>query len=213
MPAFLDRTGHRFGRLTVEQRATNAGRRVRWVCRCDCGAVVTVLASSLGKTTFSCGCLGIERRCETGRNMTHGMCKTRAYRSWAQMRSRCLNRNEAAYPRYGGRGITICERWMAFENFIADMGPCPDGLEIERLDVNGGYEPSNCVWATLIEQANNKRNNRMVVSTSRLETVAQLAGREGIKYSTAYYRHVIRGNAPSRAHLVQMEHPEQLSWE
>lgn len=126
------------------------------------------------------------------------------------MRKRCANPRSSAWLNYGGRGITVCARWASFEAFLADMGECPPGLEIDRLEVDGNYEPGNCRWATLLEQANNKRNNRMTLDGL---TVAEAARCGGVKYPTAYYRHVVRGGALARDHLMQMDNPEQLSWD
>lgn len=203
-----DLCGKRFGRVTVAAPVAGTGR-ARFSCRCDCGTVFAVLAQALKSgNTRSCGCLYRESRGALGKSR-HGMTGTRTHAAWLEMRRRCCNPRSQAWPNYGGRGIVACAHWQTFENFLADMGECPIGMEIDRQNVNGNYEPGNCRWATLVEQANNKRNNRMVDGL----TVAQVADRDGIKYSTAYYRHVVRGHALARDHLVQMEHPEQLTWE
>lgn len=207
MPAIVDRTGRRYGRLTALQREANSGSRARWSCRCDCGRVVVVLASALGLSTVSCGCYGTERRRAKGRNVTHGMSATPTYRTWSAMRKRCTNPADQAFHNYGGRGITVCARWQRFEAFLEDMGEAPPGMEIDRRDVDGGYHPDNCRWATPIQQANNKRNNQVLPDG---RTVAELARDEEIKYATAYYRHVIRGNALARMHV---EEGPKLEWD
>ena len=202
-------TGVRFGRAVVLAPVPGAGR-ARFSCRCDSGTVFVVLAQALKSgNTRSCGCLYRESRRAPGKPR-HGMTGTRTHAAWLEMRRRCGNPRSQAWPNYGGRGIVVCARWQTFENFLADMGECPAEMEIERDDVNGNYEPGNCRWATILEQANNKRNNRVTVDGL---TVAEVARRDGLKYCTAYYRHVVRGHSRARDHLVQMEHPEQLSWE
>lgn len=148
------KVGQRIGRLVVVEQASQSGARYRqWLTLCDCGNTKVVHHSNLGKNTFSCGCLHAESI------QTHGFSKTRAYESWQGMRNRCLNPRCDSYVNYGGRGITICSRWDDFGRFFADMGERPDGLTLERLDVNGNYEPSNCCWATRAEQNRNKRPN------------------------------------------------------
>lgn len=149
---FQNLTGVRFTRLVVIERngRTPAGV-VRWLCRCDCGNDTTASTQSLrdGKTK-SCGCL---RR-------KHGMFGTREWQRWQSMHLRCNNGS----PYYGGRGISVCERWsgpQGFENFYADMGPRPPGGSIDRIDVNGNYEPGNCRWVSMKTQARNRRNTKV----------------------------------------------------
>jgi hypothetical protein len=105
------------------------------------------------------------------RATTHGMCATSEYMIWVAMRQRCANPNNKAYPNYGGRGIQVCERWMRFENFLADMGPRPPGLSIERIANDLGYCKSNCKWGTRREQNNNSRNNHHLTFNGRTQSI------------------------------------------
>lgn len=214
MSAFVDRTGQRYGSLVVERFAGISAHRARWFLRCDCGGTKEVLAQNLtsGQSTH-CNAPHHRRAALLGKNATHGMSGSSAHQSWTEMRRRCMDPRREAYQNYGARGITVCEAWQSFETFFADMGAPPPGAELERIDVNGNYEPSNCRWATLQEQANNKRNNRMVWHEGRLLTIAEYARATGIAYSTAYAREVIRRRAPTRADLAAIERPDQLNWE
>lgn len=135
--------------------------------RCQCGEEVIRLCYNVdhGKTK-SCGCynreLAIERMEKNKAafsqgNKRHGLFGTPTHTSWSNMIQRCTNPNRWQYPYYGGRGVTVCERWMTFENFYADMGDRPEGLSLDRIDNNKGYEPGNCKWSTRSEQARNRR--------------------------------------------------------
>ena len=175
-----DLTGQRFGKLLVQSRAgTNRFGATLWSCACDCGNETIVMGGSLrAGAPRSCGCLVRK----------HGMSRSSEYRLWLGVRRRCLNPNEPAYPRYGGRGIKICERWNDFANFYADMGPRPAGMELDRIDNNGPYSPENCRWATPTQQSNNRRSNRLIDHNGRALTIMQWSRETGIDRRTITYR-------------------------
>lgn len=148
--------GEVFGRLTVIARSdkkTSAG--AVWRCLCSCGKESDVVSLKLTKSIIvSCGCY----RKQNKPNLKHGQSnKTITYRTWKEMKQRCTNVNATQFKWYGGRGITICDRWKSYDNFLADMGERPTGTSIDRKDPDGHYSPENCVWATPKEQAVNNR--------------------------------------------------------
>lgn len=170
--------GLKFGRMTVIAFAERAKRKRWWLCRCDCGTQKKACHTDLlNGATKSCGCLGdvrLQQMWDATKVHGHsGKRQTPTYRSWHKMKQRCLNPNDDGYQEYGGRGITICERWLSFENFLADMGERPKGTSIDRKDTNGNYEPFNCRWATPKEQCNNMRKNVFLEYAGRRLTVAQ----------------------------------------
>ena len=191
---FQDLAGQCFGRLRVIQRAENKGHDTAWLCRCNCGRECVVRAFSLKRgTTKSCGCLAREVTSEWSRrvNTKHGKHKTRLHTIWALMKDRCYNKKSKSYKNYGGRGITVCDEWrndfIAFDEW-ANTNGYNDMLTIDRIDVNGNYEPSNCRWITLQEQAFNKRTSRFVEYNGKKKTVAEWAKEIGLGRKTLEYR-------------------------
>lgn len=161
MPAFKNITGLRFGRLVaVEPRDRDPWGSVRWLCVCDCGSSIVVSRRSLAAgLTRSCWCLRREAAVKTGKKTaTHGQTDTPTWRSWKAMLDRCTYTTNISWKNYGGRGITVCDRWRSFANFLADMGPRPPGTTLDRRDNDGDYKKGNCRWATPREQRVNQRS-------------------------------------------------------
>ncbi len=180
MPTARDVTGHRFGRLTAvrflgNRRVGSQSKRF-WLMRCDCGAERELAYSAFASgATASCGCLLRETITK------HGASGTQTYRVWHAMIQRCRNPQDPSWADYGGRGITVCDRWRDYAVFMGDMGPRPRGATLEREDVDGGYSPENCRWATPREQANNRRTNRLVTYQGATRTLADWARAVGLR--------------------------------
>ncbi len=175
MAQFLDLVGQRFGRWLVISHQGKRYAEQFWLCRCDCGVERIVIGGTLKKgTSKSCGCLSIEKLTK------HGMEGTRIYNTWAQMLSRCNNPKSTSYPRYGAKGIKVCDRWKDFSNFYADMGDIQEGKTLDRIDGTKGYEPSNCRWATYKEQSRNKSTSKLFPWDGRMITIAEIAEINGM---------------------------------
>ena len=190
MPAIKDITGQRFGRLIVEEKLGRSERgAITWRCRCDCGNTKTTITSRLlNGEVKSCGCMLVKGDLRIKKDHEHGYSTTKMYECWADMKRRCNNKNHKNYHQYGGRGITIDPRWNSFKNFLADMGPKPENLTIERVDNNGPYCKSNCRWASMKEQANNKRTNVLITFKGETKTVSQWASELNMLAGTLYAR-------------------------
>lgn len=173
MGNFIDLTGKRFGRLIVIKKTDqHKGYEILWDCLCDCGKHHLVRGKHLREGLVkSCGCL----RSEKGRNHTHGLRYTRLYTIWKNVKSRCNNPKSINYKDYGGRGIVCCKEWMDFETFYqwAMANGYKEGLTIERIDNDKGYNPENCRWATLLEQARNKRSNHFLIYKGEARTISE----------------------------------------
>lgn len=177
----LDLTGQKFSFWTVlEKGDVGPYGAVYWKCRCECGAVKEVLAGLLRSgSSRSCGC----------NRARHGYSQTPTGAAWYGMRQRCYNPNDKNYSSYGGRGIEVCKRWQeSFENFFADMGEAPKGLTLDRIEVDGNYEPGNCRWATRQTQQRNRRNNPRVNHEGKSVTLVELAERYGITLRALRFR-------------------------
>jgi hypothetical protein len=195
----IDLTKRRFGRLTVVEFHSIERHMTMWRCVCDCGTEINVHRGSLTNgATQSCGCLHRERT--SSANGKHGACETLTYARWKSMIGRCTRKNSADWPNYGGRGITVCDGWLhSFENFLADMGECPSKkYTLERNDSNGNYEPSNCRWATKLEQARNTSRNRTLTFQGKTLCISEWAEITGLPYTTIIAR-LNRGKTDAEA--------------
>lgn len=182
MGKFVDLTGNKYGRLTVlgKEQGRDKNGRIRWRCKCDCGKEVSIATYSLNGGVQSCGCL--QHDIARNSHLIHGDCKrggkrTRLFGIWAGIRNRILNPNNHAYPRYGGRGIKICDEWqeyIKFKEWALSHG-YNEKLTIDRIDVNGDYSPENCRWASYEVQANNSRKNIFWKYKGECLTIAQWA--------------------------------------
>lgn len=192
--------GERFTRLVVIGPAepkvvndVNRGRivnRFRVQCRCDCGKEVVVAEHCLrfGETK-SCGCFSADASRLRFTKHGHALARrTRAYNTWADMRNRCTCQQSDTYQHYGARGITVCERWDRFENFLADMGEPPPGHSIERIDNNKGYSKDNCKWATHLEQMRNTRRAKKLTALGVTGCLSELCEHFDMPYQVVRSR-------------------------
>lgn len=163
-----------------------------WTCRCDCGRETIVRDSNIrAGGQQSCGCAKSDL-CRRA-NLTHGQTGSREHRCWREMKTRCSNPKRPEYLNYGGRGIRVCQRWRdSFEAFLADMGPCPDGYSIDRIDNDGNYEPGNCRWTDRRSQNRNRRSVTPLTAHGRTMTLPEWAEATGICLKTLRDR-LVRG--------------------
>lgn len=176
-----DLTGRKIGLWTVLGRLQgDKNRNITWLCRCACGTERAVLGFALrSKVSKSCGCAKVK----------HGMSRTRPHYIWMGMIDRCENPNNPAYQNYGGRGIKVCAKWRrSFASFFEDMGPPPANTELDRINNDGNYEPSNCRWSTAKAQANNRRSNRLLTFKGKTQTILAWSREVGLSHQTIQMR-------------------------
>jgi hypothetical protein len=196
--------GDRYGRLVLLEEVGGQACRLsvrKWFVRCDCGVdkLVSIQGLRSGHTT-SCGCYALEVRAAVGRaSAKHGLWDHPLYNTHNLMMQRCHNPEHKQFVGWGGRGITVCDRWRSVYNFIADMAPSyQPGLTLERVDNHSNYSPENCIWATYVAQARNRRSNRLVSYLGRNICLAEACEISGLPYDRACLR-LRRGWHPSRA--------------
>lgn len=183
--------GKQYGELTAIRPigAVSKSRNIKWEFLCSCGRPCEIdgYAVRSGKVTT---CQACAAKRTAAASIKHGMTKTVEFSTWTDIQTRCHNPNSSSYHNYGGRGIVVCSRWReSFQNFLDDMGLRPSNKHsIDRINVNGNYEPENCRWATRTEQARNRRNNRMITIDGETKTMQEWANQAGISASTIYLR-------------------------
>lgn len=182
MKPAVDFTGQKFGKLVVLGMVkTPDGKRTACFTECECGKTKVVLPENLKKgSTSSCGCLRGKH------NIKHGKSNSSTYHSWVSMLQRCTNINDPNYEYYGKQGIAVCNEWYSFQKFLLDMGERPDNKTLDRKNCSGNYEPSNCRWATITEQNNNKRTVAVIEHDGRSNTLSGWAKELNIKHDTLY---------------------------
>lgn len=189
-PNSKDKAGMIFGSLTVISRVIpSENHSYKWLCRCECGKEVEISSRNLSEKlrVRSCGCSKNEHVSELF--TTHGDSGSREYNTWHGVIQRCENPNSEAYPHYGGRGITVCSQWRnSYEQFLKDMGRCPNGLTLDRINNDGNYEPDNCRWATRKIQNRNRRDNQRFTVNGITGCISELSEHFGIAQNTAWHR-------------------------
>lgn len=191
-------SGQKFDMLLAVEIIGKRGKANLWKCICDCGSETFAIVSQLTRgDRTSCGCKKKQKRSprpdlilRNKQNAKHAMSKSHTYKSWKSMKSRCYDKNDKDYPRWGGRGITVCDSWKnSFIEFYKDMGDRPNGHTIDRIDNNGNYEPKNCRWAVPKVQSNNTRKNYYIEYMGKTQTVKQWAEElKTVEYKTILYR-------------------------
>lgn len=183
--------GDQVGMLRVVGESKYRDGRRMLAVKCECGTAALMMETNLKRPTNtpkSCGCAKVK----------HGLWRTKAYESWSGMMSRCYKPHDISFQNYGARGIAVCERWHDFANFYADMGDRPAGVSLDRIDVDGNYEPGNCRWATAKEQGRNTRVNRLISLDGQMKPVTQWAEEVGVPAYVVFAR-LNLGWPPERA--------------
>ena len=184
MSVRIDLTGKRYGSLTVIELAVDEpGKKKKWLCKCDCGEKCIVAGSNLQSGNVK-HCKKCGNAISAEKKIKHGMTRTKIYYVWRGMLNRCERPEVRFYDDYGGRGIKVCEEWHDPEKFFewARNSGYKEGLQIDRIDVNGNYCPENCRWITQLKNANNKRNNKIIEHNGERKTLAEWARFYGVNY-------------------------------
>lgn len=184
MPIRKNLRGKKFHRLiVVAALKKRQNGHVVWKCRCECGMLAFATSTNLiNEKVKSCGCL--KKELLTVHGHASRQVKSSTYSVWRGVIDRCTNPKQAAYQDYGGRGIKVCERWLKFENFLADMGERPEGKELDRKNNDGDYEPNNCRWVTHRSNMNNTRRNVYITHEGKTRTLSQWARKTGMNRNT-----------------------------
>lgn len=208
--------GEKFGMLTIlaaerrPRKFSTLGMEIVYHAQCECGNMSTPRRwAVLAGAVISCGCLNIKKLRES--NITHGYAVNKhenpTYRIWQAMKDRTLRKNNIEWDAYGGRGIGICEKWMKFENFLNDMGECPPGLSIDRIDNDKGYCKENCRWATYSQQARNKRNTIFLTYENRTLPLATWAELQNVNYHYFWKKYKLGMSPDQIKELYSKTHP------
>lgn len=210
----IDLTGKTFGAVRVRSFAFIRNGHTYWNCDCACGASKPLRADELCRGRDSCGCLGRERSSDAVTTHGHviGRKQSAEYRAWASLKDRCLNPHSQGWDNYGGRGITVCERWLLFEDFLADMGLRPSSRHsIERKNVNLGYGKDNCEWATIDQQARNRRTNRLYTWSGKTQCLKDWESELGMDNGTLRSRLLDYGWSLERAFITPVKKRKLVS--
>lgn len=178
---FRDLSGQRFGKLVAVSYVSPR----KWLCICECGNSIIALSSNIVRgNTSSCGCHRKELM------TTHGLTGTKEYMAWQSAKGRCFNQKDQEFHNYGGRGITMCEEWRnSFERFLQDMGICPPGHSLDRVNNDGDYTSSNCRWTDSVTQNRNKRETIFLTHDGHTRPLKEWAEHTGIPYDRLFYQY------------------------